>query len=427
VRQLSRSLVIAANFIVLSSPPTLQHWIGGDTRAYIVATLVLVGLNAWLAMSWRDDVIGAGETTSNHVGSAAIVTAVAACFVLAACRAWVLQILTIPHDPQRADMLIVVQQGLRRVLRGRNPYVIYHVPWEAPLPYGPMLWAPFAIPYLMGVDIRFVTVIGELFVPVAVALAAMVSAYGGRTRASAGYLIVLGAIAFNPDFERFASIGHTPAYWPLLALFAWFVVRERWLAASIAMGLLIVARTTMVAVLPVFLITVWFRDRAHIGQATALVAAAIAVPFIPFAVSNAQALVYALYGSYEKVMKGFVWTSTTWVQHTIGITGVLLSRGWLRWVEPLQIGVMLGIYGWCWRMIGEGRPPIPWMAIALLAFSMTTLWPVTYIYFDVFLLLAASIAIESGVRAPAVKLWTALLVTTTMAVIATGWMVQRSR
>ena len=85
-------------------------------------------------------------------------------------------------------------------------------------------------------------------------------------------------------------------------------------------------------------------------------------------------------------MKAFVWVSTDWVQHTIGTTGLLLSHGWGRAVEIVQVVAMLAVYGAAAAAIRRGRRPLPWMAFALLVFSMTTLWPVIYLYFDVCLL-----------------------------------------
>ena len=43
-------------------------------------------------------------------------------------------------------------------------------------------------------------------------------------------------------------------------------------------------------------------------------------------------------------MKTFVWVSTTWVQHTIGTTGILLAHGWGRAVEIVQVAVLLALY-----------------------------------------------------------------------------------
>ena len=52
-------------------------------------------------------------------------------------------------------MLVVVQLGIERFLQAKNPYTMYHVPWEAPLPYGPMLWTPFIVPTLLHADQKF--------------------------------------------------------------------------------------------------------------------------------------------------------------------------------------------------------------------------------------------------------------------------------
>jgi hypothetical protein len=235
---------------------------------------------------------------------------------------------------------------------------------------------------------------------------------------------VLAAICFNPDLERFASIGHTPVYWPLIALFGWLVATNRWDGAAIAMGLLVAARTTMVAVVPVFLVAVWRHARTHLLRSLALTILAAVLPFLPFAIWDVSALSYALYGSYQDVMKTFVWRSTTWVQHTIGITGLLLSNRLSRWVEAAQIVVMLAVYAICWRAIRNGRPPLPWMALALLAFSMTTLWPVTYIYFDVFMLLISAALADTPwlerARHP-FGAWLGALAAASLLVLATAW------
>ena len=248
---------------------------------------------------------------------------------------------------------------------------------------------------------RFLTVAGELFVPMACAIGAVVSAARGRLAASAACLVMLAAICLNPDLERFASIGHTPVYWPLLALLVWLVVARTLVRRRDCAG---AARR---------------RQDDHGGDragaphgrvveqtgkihrhARARDAGGI-VPFLPFAIWDVRALSYALYGSYQNVIKGFVWTSTTWAQHTIGITGVMLSNGLQRFVDACQAFAMLAVYFACWRAMRRGRPPAPWMGLALLTFSMTTLWPVTYVYFDVLLLLVAAVLADAMTLEPA--------------------------
>jgi hypothetical protein len=386
---LARSIAVALMFALLSAPATLQRWVGGDTAAYIVTTIALVVLTIALVSTWRDG-SSIHATSRGQYVAAILVAAAAVMLVLVACHAWLHQILTIPIDPYRGDMLVVVREGVRRVLNGLNPYTIYHVPWQAPLPYGPMLWAPYTIPMLMRVDMRFLGVASALVVPVACGTAAIASAWRGRFAAAAGALLMLGAIGLNRPLEQFTAAGHTPVYWPLVALFAWLAARERWRAAAVTLGLLVVSRTTMIAVVPVLLMAVWLRDRPRFAGACALVSLTIALPFLPFAIRDPRALLYAMYGSYQVVIKTAVWPDAT-VPHTIGLTGVLLTHHLHRFVEAVQIAVMAIVYVACWALMRRGRAPVALMATALLAFSMTTLWPVTYIYFDVFLLFAAGV------------------------------------
>jgi hypothetical protein len=162
----------------------------------------------------------------------------------------------------------------------------------------------------------------------------------------------------------------------------------------VSLGLLVVSRSTMVAIVPVLLMTVWMRDRRRFAFVCVLLTLAIALPLLPFALWDPRALVYALYGSYETVIKTVVWPDPGFAR-TIGVTGVLVANHLNRWVEAMQIATMAGVYVVSWRLARRGRAPIALMTFALLAFSMTTLWPVTYIYFDVLLLAAAGVLADT--------------------------------
>jgi hypothetical protein len=384
-------------FALLAGPAALQRWLGGDTAPYIVTTIALAAITIALVLSWpyehRDQPLDVSSRTPATSGSSAwtaIVVAAAGALLFVACRTWLDQILTIPLDPFRGDMLVLVREGVRRAFEGRNPYTTYHLPWAAPLSYGPMLWAPYAVPIVLRVDPRLLSVIGELFVPVACAASAITSAARGRLGAAAGALLMLGAIGLSGSLAVFTSVAHTPVYWPLLALFVWLTARERWYAAALSLGLLVVARSTMIAIVPVLLMAVWHLDRPRFVGVCVLVALAVVLPLLPFAIWDPRTLVYSLYGVYQRVIKTVVWTDAT-VPHTIGITGVLLSHHLNRWVEVVQAGIMIVVYATCWALLRRGGAPVALMGTALLAFSMTTLWPVYYVYFDVFLLFASGI------------------------------------
>jgi hypothetical protein len=417
----ARCLLLALDFLLLSSRP------------FLLATILVALLNVAVIALWdHAEPVG-------HVGpafpafprpqaplqrlSALAVASIATLVIFTACRAWIHEILIFPHDSQRADMLVVIQLGIRRLLQGRNPYTMYHVPWPVPLPYGIVMWAPMLVPHFLHADVRFATLLGALFVPSACGAAAFVNARRGRHALALSWLAVMAAIAFNPELRGFVSIGHTPAYWPLLALFAWLVGRERWHSAALVGGLLIVARTTMASMAPVLLMAVWHRSRPRVPGVVALMAAGALLPFLPFAVADWTALRYALYGSYQSTMKGFVWVSTEWVQHTIGITGLLLARRWQNAVEPVQIIVMLAVYAGAWLAIHRDRRPLPWLAFALLAFSMTTLWPVIYLYFDVFLLLVSGALAEEAViqRERIALVWAGAAAASLVVLISSAW------
>ena len=115
---------------------------------------------------------------------------------------------------------------------------------------------------------------------------------------------------------------------------------------------------------------VWYRARHRFFGALVLLAAAALLPFLPFAIWDGPALKYALYGSYQNVMKGFVW-----------------------------------------------------MALALFAFSMTTLWPVIYLYFDVCLLLVcAGLSEIAWVRTRSLAMmWTTVLAASLLIVAIVAW------
>ncbi len=295
-----------------------------------------------------------------------------------------------PIDPTRGDMLVIVQHAIDRFLAGGHPYAVHHVPWDAPLSYGPVLWTPFIVPHTLRVDYRVLTLAAQLTVPVAAWFAAARRAGQGSWLRAAG-LAALGAVlALHPDVHRFLAIGHTQIYWPLLLIFALLVAGGRWIAAAVCLGLLVAARSTMVAIVPVFAIHLAVTGRWSWRPLAAFTLAA-ALPFVPFVLADARLVWYAMVGVYLKVMTGFVWQQTNWAADTFGITGRLLERGLERYAGIAQGLSMLATYLLAWRSMARGARPEPWMGIALLVFSMTTLWPVLYLYFDVWVLLACAL------------------------------------
>jgi hypothetical protein len=149
----------------------------------------------------------------------------------------------------------------------------------------------------------------------------------------------------------------------------------------------------MVSIVPVLFLYLAIARRLTVREVAAFLLCAV-LPFLPFLIANAGSVWYAMVGVYLSVMKTFVWQSTTWAIDTYGITGRLLERGLGRYVELTQAVSMLIVYALACRSMRSGQRPEPWMGVALLVFSMTTLWSVTYLYFDVWILLVCALVAQ---------------------------------
>ncbi len=147
------------------------------------------------------------------------------------------------------------------------------------------------------------------------------------------------------------------------------------------------------------------------ANAIGIILATIAALLVPFLIWDPQALWYGMVGVYSPVIKTVIWTTPDIVR-TIGVTGWLSSHQLHRFVEVTQVAVMAGVYVLAWRALQRGAALLPWCVLALLAFSMTTLWPVYYLFFDVlWLLVSAAFALTLGRVAPRRQIagWFALL------------------
>jgi hypothetical protein len=407
--------------LVVFAWPQLSRSVPGASTWYPLVTAVLTLLIVVIVVAWpKGDFVPDGEAAAAPTTAALpalVVTVLAATTIVIASYRWTR---LLAWQPYQADMLIVIREATRRFLGGHTPYTTYRTydaPWAIAMPYGPALWAPYIVPQLFRLDFRFVTVIGELFVPLWCGVTAIVDAARGRIAGAVGWLVLGAALVAVLDIQGFTLLGHTPAYWPLLPLLAVAVWRSRWVAAAFLLGILVLARTTMVAAIPVFLIAVWIRERRQFPLLLAVMFGTIAVGIVPFIAWDARAIWDNMVLSYPRVMKEAVWPVLARPgMETIGLTEWLVERRLETVVVPAQLLVLAGIYGAAWAAIRRGAAPLPWMALALFAFSMTTLYPVHYLYYDVLLLLvcgAMAGALASGAVRMTLSQWAVALVALT--------------
>ena len=152
----------------------------------------------------------------------------------------------------------------------------------------------------------------------------------------------------------------------------------------------------MVAVVPVFLMAVWNTDRRRLPLVLGVLSVTITAAIAPFILWDYRGIWDNMVLSYPRVMKEAVWPvlARSGIE-TIGLTEWLLEQHREAFVVPVQALVMIGVYGVTWPAIRRGAAPLPWMALALFAFSMTTLYPVHYLYYDVLLLLVSGAIVDA--------------------------------
>jgi hypothetical protein len=377
---MTRLLLITAGLVLLASPNWLPPT---DLWLFPVLSLAFTAIVAALMATW----IQPPSKSASVSASWTIAVGVAAAVLLGtAAHRFVVAVLFNPADPVRGDMLTVIELAGRKFMNGGDPYGVYAVPWQVHLPYGPPLWAPFMLPEILRIDLRLLTVFGQLFVPVCCAAVAIYLATRGRLVLAAGWLVLLAALVFDPDLLRFALVGHTPAYWPLLPLFACLLVQERWSSAAITLGILVAARSTMIAMVPVFVLIVWYRQPSLALRSAVVWGGATAALLLPFFLWDPAAMWSGMITNYLQTIKEVVWRSNDGgAIRTIGLTGWLLSHHLDRLVEASQLLALAVVYVVSWLALRRGSNGLPYMGLALFAFSMTTVWPVYYVHFDVML------------------------------------------
>ena len=260
-------------------------------------------------------------------------------------------------NPLHADMLVVIELGVKRFLGGANPYTLYHVPWEVPLPVRPLSVGTLHPPDRLeqrptAADAhRLPRHTGRLHLggnrlrsdrPAHGLRAVRRSAWGDvdssgaarvlRDRAHAGLLaaaVRLCVAAARRTLDRCRGHGRVPSSWHGRP---WSRSCRSSSCSSGRYRLLSISRLVVLA-------------------------AAVVIPFAPFAISDADALWYGFYGHYQKVMKGVVWPTHGAPLTPIGTTGLLLRYGLEQYVELTQAIGMLVVYAFAWRAIRRGARP----------------------------------------------------------------------
>jgi hypothetical protein len=149
--------------------------------AYPVLTVIFAATIGAIVLTWSRSPAKPASATNCHRAAAIAAAGVSIVLVIYFAQRWVGALL---WNTYRADMLIIIREATERFLDGRNPYSTYRntydEPWDFVLSYGPLLWGPFVAAQLLRMDMRVVTVVGELFVPLWCGMAMTLEAARGR-------------------------------------------------------------------------------------------------------------------------------------------------------------------------------------------------------------------------------------------------------
>jgi hypothetical protein len=260
------------------------------------------------------------------------------------------ELLVVPIDPRRADMVPLVILATRTLARGEAPYRVYRMPWDVPLTYLPLSWLAYAPAYLGGIDPRWTNAVAEVSVLGAIFFAA-------RTRADktlrdaaallwATWFVSHSLIAFDAQIAA-------PVQWAALAwLLALSLETSRW--TPVAAGVAMATTLLTVPLLPTLAIA-WHRGRYHPGaararrrrrrplvQAAAIATGVAAILVVPWVLASPTGFVRGVVLWFND-LDGFPrdkWLENrAWASYP-GLGGLFWTWGLQHLLKPLQLVVI---------------------------------------------------------------------------------------
>ncbi len=294
----------------------------------------------------------------------------------------------VPLDPQRSDMLPLIQNALANLLNGQSPYAIYKMPWELPLTYLPLTWLAYLPPYLAGLDIRLTNLGYELGIG---AMLLWLHHVGNHTddtqqlqRPLADMSLLLWAWVFLlPTSLNWSLATTAPVQWAMLTLTLGLLLAGRiWLSAGI-LGLC-AAATPLVTIIAPFVFLAWYRwhgwrTALRLTASAGLVAAGGILPFLLWSPESFLFGVWRWFNDNDLYPRMGWELGHTWA-HMVGFSGVFWRRGLEAILKPLQMVLLAGLVIGYWHWQADRRTLAPLITAAFLLFMVfnPVLWPYLY-------------------------------------------------
>lgn len=324
-----------------------------------------------------------------------VVCTVVLLMTIAGCLLRWVYIMQTPIAPHLADMLPLIQEACNTLASGANPYdKVYEMPWRVPMMYWPGLWMPYMIPYIMGIDLRWVhigTVVGIASLFGAFIMRAL------RAPSSEEQAMLLAAFAglflflFSSELIYFAGVAHTPSQWFWVSLLAVAILLKRPLLSAVFLGLVLASRQTAVVYAPLMAIY-WLRTSCSLRTAVKLSIVACCTYLLicgPFLMLNTYDFIVTPLRSYAEFGKwDFTRGAESFSANSIGFT-FLLRGTHVEWLPPTFTALaIIGPIVLAYLRLRTETDVLLYLGLAGVALTLTAPVPWYYEYFPSFILIS---------------------------------------
>ena len=310
-----------------------------------------------------------------------------------------------PLAPARNDMVPLIVSALRCFWRdNRYPYVSHQVAnWSLNLSYLPAHWLPFSIPYFFGMDIRVWSFAAFLAFVVVCFVSAMSCIVAAKTwqETIASVVPMLVPVAL-----RFATVGfdHIAGNWLLIALWPLLLLRRRFFAAGVILGLCLSARLYFVALVPLLLtyfVRRWRTNRTEVIQQVVGIALPIVLIAAPFAIYSPLRFLDGVVGEPSRSGNYHLHNDPQNWFRGLGLTQIFfyLKLHWL--VVPVSILTQLALWFTFARRVNTERDLIIASALSLFVFASLVPLPAFRYQVDALIMLGMTPPLEWSAPDPA--------------------------
>lgn len=287
-----------------------------------------------------------------------------------------LSIWSFPNSVQRSDMLPLLSEAGKTLLKGHNPYRLYTFPTESVfLTYLPGTLLAFIPAALLHIDLRFINIV---YVVVLAALIYRSAAIPYRREVA----FLIGIFLLSP-YVLYRHEIYTQPHW--LSLVSCFLLlhRRRFLWAAIVFGVSAALSQFSWILFPFFLLFIFrqkgFRSAIFLGAVALLVFGAIVGPFIAW---SPEAFLYGVLTHWQNnAVNARPINFSYWVAALVGA----------RYLELVQFLVLAAIFIRCavTRSCRTLPQTLRWMAVSLTSFIMLNIlvWGYFFLLLEVVLLL----------------------------------------